>query len=472
MTSLERKLKATLQWLALSPQSKVLIGVSGGADSMALLNAMTRMSWPVGVAHLNHCLRGSESDADEQFVKEQAEAFPLNFFSARVEVAAQAVGNNLEATGRASRYDFFQEVTRAQSLSLVFTAHTHDDQTETLLMRWMRGTGAMGLRGIHERSALCEGVTLIRPLLNVTRAEVLEHCAHYGVPYRTDSSNLSDDYTRNRVRHQLLPLLREFNPQFDAALQRGAEHWQADAECLDAQSRELFARAVAGEQLLVSALAATHQALRVRVWRMWLADRLQLTASHGQALERLMMAGQSGRTVQLPDGWRVTREFDRLRLWQAAAFKQVSLAPVQLTAGPAQTFGAYEFTLSSQMDEPAMLRSENLCRVALPARVAAAGLWLRTRQAGDAYVPTGRTSPVKLKTLMVRQRIPLTQRAAHPLLVTASGEIVWSPKLPVAASCINSINSSDERCVWVTARERCNLPRPMGVLSEGDGSDS
>ncbi len=481
MTSLERKLKATLQRLALSPESKVLIGVSGGADSMALLDAMARFRlqerWQGEVysAHVNHLMRGAESDDDAKSVEEwgrewtETNNLRLPTVATSVDVAAKAreTGQNLEATARQVRYDFFRRFAQDYDVPLVFTAHTHDDQTETLLMRWMRGTGATGLRGIHERSALCEGVELIRPLLDVTRAEVLEHCAHYGVPYRTDSSNLSDDYTRNRVRHQLLPLLREFNPQFDAALQRGAEHWQADAECLDAQARELFARAVADEQLLVSELAATHQALRIRVWRMWLAERLQLIASHGQALERLVMVGQSGRTVQLPDGWRVTREFDRLRLWQAAAFKQVSLAPVQLAAGPAQTFGAYEFTLSSQMDEPTTLRSENLCCVALPASVAAAGLWLRTRQAGDAYVPTGRTSPVKLKTLMVRQRIPLTQRAAHPLLVTAAGEIVWSPKLPLAASCINSINSPDERCVWVTARERCNLSRPMGVLSDG-----
>ena len=466
MTKLERKLKATLQRLSLAPEHKVLIGVSGGADSMALLDALQRMSQPVCIAHLNHSLRGSESDADENFVKQQAETAFINFFSARVDVAAQAVGHNLEATGRAARYKFFEQTARTQCIPLVFTAHTHDDQIETLLMRWLRGTGATGLRGIHERSVLGEGIELIRPLLDVTRAEVLEHCAHYGVLYRTDSSNLSDDYTRNRVRHKLLPLLREFNPQFDAALQRGAASWQADAACLDAQAEALLAQAAVDGQLLIGELTGLHQALRERVVRVWVGGRVQLTALHSQALGRLVLAGQSGRTVQLPDGWRVTREFDRLRLWRTEEGMSLSPAPVSLVAGRPQIFGAYEFTLYAHQGEPETIK--HACLVALPESVAAAGLWLRTRQAGDAYVPAGRTSPVKLKTLMIRQRIPLARRAAHPLLVTAAGEIVWSPQLPVAASCINSLNSPNERRVWVTARERCNLLRPIGVLPDGE----
>ncbi len=443
---------------------------------MALLDAMRRLSQSVCVAHLNHGLRGSESDADEDFVNQQAKTTSLYVFSQRVDVAAQALGHNLEATGRAMRYEFFENVARAQDIPFVLTAHTHDDQTETLLMRWLRGTGATGLRGIHERSALCEGVELIRPLLDVTRAEVLEHCTHYGVPYRTDSSNLSDDYTRNRVRHHLLPLLRELNPQFEAALQRGASFWQADAACLDAQAEALFARAMAHGQLLISELTDVPQALRGRVLRTWVGSRLQLTAAHSQALERLVMAGQSGRTIQLPDGWRVTREFDRLRLWRAEESTSSSPAAVSLVAGQPLIFGAYEFILYAHHgeSETARWRSESTCLVALPESVVAAGLWLRVRQAGDAYVPAGRTSPMKLKTLMIRQRIPLAQRARHPLLVTAAGEIVWSPQLPVAASCINSLNSPDERRVWVTARERCNLSPLTGVLPVGnvDGAGS
>jgi tRNA(Ile)-lysidine synthase len=488
MTSLERKLKATLQRLALSPASKVLIGVSGGADSMALLDAMMRLrlleSWQGEVysAHVNHLLRGAESDADEKWVEEwgkewtQTHKLKLPTVATTVDVAAKAreTGQNLEATARQVRYDFFRWFAQGYEVPMVFTAHTHDDQTETLVMRWIRGTGATGLRGIHERSALCDGVELIRPLLDVTRAEVLEHCAHYGVPYRTDSSNLSDDYTRNRVRHQLLPLLREFNPQFDAALQRGAAFWQADDECLGAQAEALYLRSVADEQLLITELTDVHQALRGRVLRTWIGGRLQLTAAHAQALERFVMAGQSGRTIQLPNGWRVTREFDRLRLWRAEADQHFPPAAVSLMASQPLSFGAYEFTLHTHSTEAGLAswRSENVRFIALLESVAAAGLWLRTRQAGDAYVPVGRTSPVKLKTLMIRQRIPLAERAAHPLLVTAAGEIVWSPGLPIAASCINSINSPNEHLVWVTARERCNLSRLMGVLSDGVESGS
>ncbi|NOT61123.1 MAG: tRNA lysidine(34) synthetase TilS [Acidobacteria bacterium] len=449
MTQLERKLIATLRRLALAPADKVLIGVSGGADSMALLDAMQRMSQPVCVAHLNHGLRGDESDADEQFVRQQAEAAAVKFFSTYIDVATQAIRQNLEATGRAARYEFFAQVARTQTIPFVLTAHTHDDQTETLLMRWLRGTGATGLRGIHERRPLCEGVKLIRPLLAITRAEVLEHCAHYGVPFRTDSSNLSDEYTRNRVRHQLLPLLREFNPQFDAALQRGAGHWQADADCLEAQARDLSIDADFGPQLSLHALTDAHPALRQRVLRAWVGPRLQLTAAHGQALERFILSGQSGRTIQLPKGWRVTREFKSLLLWHVSEAGTVAPPSVHLAMGQSQGFGAYEFFLHPPMSPQDAQRLHRCNATVIALREAVAdGLWLRARQPGDAYVPVGRTSSVKLKTLMMRERILLTERAAHPLLVAATGEIIWSPRLPMAAA--YQVNPADEPCVWVT----------------------
>jgi tRNA(Ile)-lysidine synthetase-like protein len=200
--------------------------------------------------------------------------------------------------------------------------------------------------------------------------------------------------------------------------------------------------------------------------RAWVGERAQLTGSHWQALEQLLLAGRSGRTIQLPDGWRATREFDQLRLWQVGALNQALLSPVRLVAGERQAFGQYEFTLHLS-PPPSLAAGQNFYFVALPKSLATRELWLRTRQSGDAYVPAGRSSAIKLKTLMIRQRIPRSHRAAHPLLVTGMGDIVWSPQLPYVASFQAAVaNTSAEDAIWVEVRERCNLPPVMGVMSE------
>jgi tRNA(Ile)-lysidine synthase len=303
----------------------------------------------------------------------------------------------------------------------------------------------------------------------VTRDEVLEHCAHYGIKYRTDSSNLTADFTRNRVRQELLPLLRTFNPQVGSALLRGAGHWQADAECLDEMAREHWQRACVADRLDTRELADVPAALRHRVMRLWLEGQIglsELTQRHWQALERLATQGQSGRKVELPCGWRVQREFDMLRLWQASVDdSQIHLVPVRLTTGQALSFGAYDIEVFPLMakEQAETLRNQNQdaqCAM-LNAEVQRHPLWVRTRQPGDAYVPIGRKSPVKLKTLLIRGRVPVRKRMQHPLLLVGD-EIAWSPGLQIASTF--SLPETQAECVLVIARERCNLSVPACVI--------
>ncbi len=327
LTQLERKLKANLRRLGVNAQSSLVVGVSGGADSMALLDALIRLRERTGVpgvinaAHVNHLLRGAASAADLEFVQTWAEQRGIGCFSTCVDVAqlAQTSKRNLEAVARAVRYDFFQEVARRSGAQFVFTAHTFDDQVETLLQRLLRGTGAAGLRGIHEASDLAAGVQLLRPLLNVTRAEVLEHCAHYGVEFRTDESNASAEFTRNRVRHSLLPLLRGFNPRFGEALTRLAATLREDDECLQQQAAELLRQVDEGQRLRLAPLRVSYPALIKRVLRAWLQRECGATgrtdAVHLEALAALIVSGQGGSVIELPHGWRVRRESAWLRLW-------------------------------------------------------------------------------------------------------------------------------------------------------------
>lgn len=329
LTCLDRKLKATLRRLGVTAQSNIVVGVSGGADSMALLDALIRLRQRTGVpgvitgAHVNHQLRGAASELDMQFVQNWAAARKVAVVTAIVDVAelAHASKRNLEAVGRETRYRHFQQVAIYAQAQFVCTAHTFDDQVETLLLRLLRGTGAAGLRGIHEVSDLAADVQLLRPLLNVTRAEVLAHCAQYSVEFRTDETNASEKFTRNRVRHTLLPLLRSFNPQIGVALTRTAAGLREDDECLQQQAAELLQQAEEGARLRLTPLKTSHPALHKRVLRLWLWRECGATgrtdAVHLEALSTLITRGQGGSVIELPGGWRVVREAAWLRLWQA-----------------------------------------------------------------------------------------------------------------------------------------------------------
>jgi tRNA(Ile)-lysidine synthase len=329
MTTLERKLRAGLRQLGVErrdPQATILVAVSGGADSTALLDALVRwrtdkgLPHPAGtlsLAHLNHLLRGEESDEDEQFVRAMAAKFGLKVTIAREAVPAHATGQNLEATARRLRYEFLERAARQCGALYVATAHTQDDQVETVLMRLLRGSGAAGLRGIRAQTRLASGVSLIRPLLTVTRIEVLAHCAQYELTFRNDSSNESRELMRNRVRHELLPMLKTFNPRVGEALLRTAAQAVEDDDLLRAHAAEFMAAQADGQTLQLRPFRELHPAVRRRVLRLWLeaarGDLRRIEAAHLMAAESLALNGEGGSYVELPGGSRVRRERGQLR---------------------------------------------------------------------------------------------------------------------------------------------------------------
>lgn len=230
----------------------LVVGVSGGADSVALIRAMhsvpqDRTCAPLIIAHLNHQLRGAESDADESFVRNLHSALP----GTRLEVERRDVrailleqGGNLEAAARAVRYSWFAEVARRSHVRFVATAHTRDDQAETVMHRLLRGTGLQGLRGIAARRPLNDEADLVRPLLGVSRCQVVSYLRDLRQDYRTDSSNLDLSLTRNRIRHELLPrLAAEFNPDIHASLAHLATQANAAFEFVEQAAAQVLAEA-------------------------------------------------------------------------------------------------------------------------------------------------------------------------------------------------------------------------------------
>ena len=205
----------------------LLLAISGGADSVALLRTMTALKTggpgQIYAAHLNHQLRGDESDQDEAFVRDLCQNLGLDCQVARADVRLSAAdaGDGLEAAARAARYDFLRRTAERLGARYVVTAHTADDQAETILHRVIRGTGVSGLAGMSRARPLGPAVTLIRPLLKLHRRELVGYLDDLQQPYRDDSSNRDPTFTRNRIRHRLLPeLAAEFNPGVVDALLR------------------------------------------------------------------------------------------------------------------------------------------------------------------------------------------------------------------------------------------------------------
>ncbi len=197
-----------------------VLAVSGGADSVALLRALADLAPPRTflVAHLNHRLRGKESDADAEFVTQLCPQFVHILESVDMAERATSTGENLEAVARRTRYEFLESVARKSGCRWVATAHTHDDQAETILHRLIRGSGIRGLRGIAEQRQLTPGIRLLRPMLTVSRTDVVGFLNEIAQPWREDATNQDITFTRNRIRHELLPMLRSYNPGIEQAI--------------------------------------------------------------------------------------------------------------------------------------------------------------------------------------------------------------------------------------------------------------
>jgi tRNA(Ile)-lysidine synthase len=301
--------------------ARLLVAVSGGPDSMSLLNALHRLApecdLDLHAAHMDHGLRGEESTADADWVRRECGRLdvPVIIEHCDVRAAAAERSTGIEETARQLRYEFFIRAAQSAQCPCVVLAHTADDQTETILHRILRGTGLEGLRGMPESRSLADGVTLIRPLLEVRRAAIEEYLRTIVAEFRVDRTNVELDQTRNRIRNRLLPLLREeFNPQVDAALRRlgsqaaevqGVLRYVVD----DLLKRCLIDRAPGLARIDCGLLAdlprhLVREMLR-RVWEMQNWPVGQMTQTHWDAVADRALSG--GTSLSLPGPVQATR---------------------------------------------------------------------------------------------------------------------------------------------------------------------
>jgi tRNA(Ile)-lysidine synthase len=421
------------------PGQRLGVAVSGGPDSVLLLDFMKQLGCEMGllltVVHFNHQLRGAESDADEAFVRGLAGRAPtgaIEFICAAADVGrvAREKHRNLEATARELRYGFFFSLVDQGRMDKVATAHTANDQAETVLLKLLRGAGTRGLGGIYP---VLEG-KVIRPFLSLTRVEVEAEVARRGLAFRTDSTNRDARLARNKVRLELLPLLtRDFNPAVVKLLKELADQARDDEAYLEHRASECARtwRVSEGalEKIPLRALAEFPVAIERRVLRQMISavrgGLRGVTREHVEALRRFARESQSGRRLGLPGKVTARKDFE----WLVVALEGTPASgpfayPVTVpgTVRVAETGSTFHFKIVP-IREPGEAYNNNGV-VSLGGRKLSGKLVLRNWRAGDRFRPFDSRRVWKLKELFRQRKIDVRARSHWPVL-ECNGEVVW-----------------------------------------------
>jgi tRNA(Ile)-lysidine synthase len=451
----------------LQPGDRVGACVSGGADSVALLRLLIELREELGVVlsvvHFNHQLRGKQSDADEKFVAKLAAKHGLPFHAGRENVGAKAKREkaNLEDAGRRARYGFFARLVDEEKLTRLAVAHTADDQAETVLAHILRGTGLAGLGGIHPTSN-----HIIRPLLQIRRADLREYLKDRKQVWREDATNRDTSKMRARIRAKLLPLLqREFQPAVVEHLATLAELAREDEAYLDftaqIRSKVLFERNAETASINTADLLGypkrstkpvpVEWQLKIRSGTRRLVRHIvnelkpgagQLNADHVQSIVTLAEYGENGKSLPLPGGIEVRREHDKLifgpklvpeRENKLAERSKKFEHPIEFSGSEAVIevpclACVFRFRI---IDWPPNRRETSITGTVLDRHALGLPLVLRSWRAGDQFRPSGHRKAHKLKRLLNEKRISRWEREGWPVL-TSAGVIAWARGFPVA----------------------------------------
>jgi tRNA(Ile)-lysidine synthase len=452
----------------LDQRDKIVVGVSGGPDSLCLLHYLVHFRSDLGldltIAHLNHQLRGSEAQADEAFVRDVAARWQVPIRVEAHDVAALAAERkqSLEEAARQVRYAFLWRTAGAVGAGKIAVGHNADDQIETVLMHFLRGTGLAGLRGmlpltdiaglrLHPDDTIntaSPAPKLIRPLLAISRAEIETYCQAHDLAPRQDYSNQDVTFFRNRLRHELIPLLETYNPNIRQVLRRTANVVAADFDILQADLEQAWRRVIRAESLekigfdlagwLALPLALKRSTLRraIQSLRHSLRD---ISFEHVEQAITIVQKGQTGTQATLPQGLKLTVDYHRLLI---APENRVSvpeeaegpyLAKGQVillnlpgvSAIPRTNWRLISELMASDSLPPQQLDQVGRWETYLDAEVVGHKVVLRTRQPGDRFQPLGLGGhSQRINEFMINEKIPAGLRDHIPLLV-GDNRILW-----------------------------------------------
>ncbi|WP_028777608.1 tRNA lysidine(34) synthetase TilS [Shimazuella kribbensis] len=418
---------------------RLLVGVSGGCDSIALLDALYHLTmqfgWQVYVVHVNHHLRGEESDADARFVADFCQERNISYQHKHVDVKAKLKkeGGNKQSIARELRYQAFQDAAQSWGIKKIVLAHHADDQVETILMRIIRGTGPTGLAGIPVIRKWGD-LEIVRPLLYFYRKELAEYLNENNINYREDSSNQSTEYTRNRLRLELIPELIQYNPQIkQSILQLGSmmadeeavwEKWTNEAlgTCLKKINEKEY-------QISLPSFLSYPVALQRRMVKLilnCLTDENLLYQSIEQVLQ-LGVHPSPSVWIFLPGGIKGVRSYEVLRLTKDYINKGEEKWSYPFSV-PSKMYipqGAIESIISSA-STPYRIRESHHNAIFDADELNLAQLVVRNRRPGDKIQPFGFSGHKRVKSLLMEHKIPQVNRGNQPIVVSDQ-EIIWIP---------------------------------------------
>ena len=413
----------------------ILVGVSGGVDSMVLLDLVNRIAGPlgitVGVAHFDHQLRPS-SGADADFVREAARSLRLKSYVASGDInkIVEDGGGSIEEVARRERYAFLERIARRHKFSVVMTGHTADDNAETVMMNLLRGSGVTGLSGIPPTRRLGDGVILARPMLELTRADVESYAEKRGIDWREDESNSSHDHTRNRIRGELMPMLRTFNPAILDVLNTTAGLMRNVDRYLSGVVDSAVENAVAGEirreersSLDVATLRHLHPAVRSEVVQRVISNTFAIPPVSARTVDRVLglMWKDTGARASLGGRHEALRDRGTIVFYK----RPVVVRDVDKEFVPGEEVEVGDMLLKTRFikGKPKFTSETDIEFVS--ADEISGKLTLRSWREGDVFCPLGmKGKEKKLSDFLIDEKVPL-DRKGEVLVVADGDKIVW-----------------------------------------------
>ncbi len=443
------------RYAMLAGGERVLVGVSGGSDSVGLLAALARLQRSLAIelvaAHVNHRLRGSDAEEDERCAAENAQRLGVPFVRCDLP-ASLRTASNLEARARVLRYAALHRLASGSDCGTIATGHTRDDQAETLLLRLIRGSGPGGLAGVQPKRR----DHVIRPLIECTRADIEAFVRALGLPYRTDTSNWDPRFHRTRIRHEVLPLLRQLNPNVESRLIGTAALFAAEREIVREWVAAQVDRIASGRQLDLERLATVPAPLHGYVIHHWIeraaGPSQRLTAAHVEAVSRLAGGLRTSGMVSLGGGLRVERRYTILALVSKPPTTS-GFATQLLRPGESATVRGWRIAIGRVT--PAVGRAalpRDLWSAVCAADTLSDAFAVRPPRNGDRVRPLGLDGTRKLSDVFIDRKIPASDRRAYPVVEWA-GQILWVPG--VVRSEVLLVSEQTQRTVSIVATREC-----------------
>jgi len=383
---------------------------------------------------LQHGIRGEEAREDSRFVAVVAGKFRLPFHLKKInlpQMKSNAGKGNLEALAREERYRFFAEVARERNIEKIATAHTQDEQAETVLMWFLRGAGRKGLGGMSVISRLKPGLTLIRPLLDVSKAEILEFLRERQIAYCFDRTNQDTQLLRNWIRLDLIPQLQQrIDPRLLLRLPQQAQIFGEEEVVLEHLAQVELDRIRSAKGLRRDLLLEQNKAMQRHILRRWIEERRGhlrgIDFAHVEDLLNLIAAGPPQGRLSIPGGWELVKEYETVRLEKRSRRVKGICYSYEFRIGTELNVREAGMTIHSERISQLFSKPDNLSRAVFDITALPDKLTVRNFRNGDRFRPLGMTGHKKVKELFIEKKAPLSVRSTLPLL-SMGEEILWIP---------------------------------------------